>query len=398
MPYARTFKATVFAGASLALMAQAYAADAQKVAAAVTALLANQGVPATVGSAESDGDDVVLKDIAITLSGTEGTKVAEVRLEGVAEAGSGFTVARVAAPPIKTQSDGMTVDFGGAELLNLTVPAPDETDPIKKLVMTTGGSVAKLSVSSAEGEIFKMDGGKFTQSPYTPGAKLDYDVTLDGIVVDFTKVPDEKTRTTMSDLGYSTMSGNVVYNGYWDTNDGRMVLDEFTYNVNDAASLKIAMDMTGYTPQFIASLQEMNKQMAAATASGQTNEAATQAQGLAMLGLMQQLTFNSMSIRLDDASLTGKVLDYIAKQQGGDRAALVTQTKGMLPLMLGQLQNPAFATKVTEAVSAYLDDPKSLTIKAAPPAAVPFAQIMAAGMGAPQTIPDVLGVTVTAND
>ena len=34
---------------------------------------------------------------------------------------------------------------------------------------------------------------------------------------------------------------------------------------------------------------------------------------MAMMGLVQQLTFNSMSIRFDDASLTNKIIDYVAK-------------------------------------------------------------------------------------
>ncbi len=399
MLHIRLFKATALAGACLALSTAAFAADAQKISDAVKATFANQGVPLTIGSAEADGEDVVLKDISVTAPGEgESTKIAEVRLEGVTEAGSSFTIARVAAPAFKTESEGMTIDFGGAEMNNLNIGGPDETDPMKKMLLSTGGSIGRFSVSGPAGEIFKMDSGKYTMSPYTPGGKIDYDMTLDGFAVDFTKAPDEKTKAMMTELGYPTMTGTINYKGSWNSADGRFVIDPMTYKVDDAASLIIALDFSGYTPQFVQSMAEINKQMADAAASGQSADAQAQAQGLAMLGLIQQLVFNGATIRIEDASLTGKVLDMVAKQQGGDRAALVTQTKGMLPLMLGQLQNPAFAEKVTAAVSAYLDDPKSLTIKAAPPAPVPAAQIMAAGMGAPQTIPDVLGVTVTAND
>ena len=52
---------------------------------------------------------------------------------------------------------------------------------------------------------------------------------------------------------------------------------------------------------------------------------------------------------------------------------------------------------VTEAVNTYLDNPGNLTISAEPENPVPFPMIMGAAMGAPNTLPDVLGVTVEAN-
>jgi hypothetical protein len=219
-------------------------------------------------------------------------------------------------------------------------------------------------------------------------------MSFDGIAMDFTKAPDEKTRAVMSELGYANLTGNFKAAGQWNTVDGRYTASDMTFLVDNAAALKMTFDIAGYTPAFVASIQEISKQMAEAG----NDESTAQAQSLAMLGLMQQLTFNAMSIRVEDASLTGKVLDFAAKQQGTDRATIVNQTKGVLPFMLAQLQNPEFAQKITDAVNAYLDNPKSLTIKAAPPAPVPFAQIAAAGMAAPQSIPQVLGVTVTAND
>jgi hypothetical protein len=70
----------------------------------------------------------------------------------------------------------------------------------------------------------------------------------------------------------------------------------------------------------------------------------------------------------------------------------------VLPFALAQLNDPELTTQVTQAVSAYLDDPQSLFIRAIPGAAVPFAMIMAEAMTAPQNLPKSLGVTVVANE
>jgi hypothetical protein len=167
-----------------------------------------------------------------------------------------------------------------------------------------------------------------------------------------------------------------------------MTISEGLYSIDNVGKLNVLMDVTGYTPALIKGLQEMTKNM-----EGQDESA----KGLAMLGLLQQLNFVSASIRFDDASITGKALDYAAKQAGQDRAAIINQTKGVLPFALAQLKDPDFAQKVTEAASAFLDNPKSLEVKAAPPAPVPFAILAATGSTTPEALIKQLNVTVTAN-
>jgi hypothetical protein len=53
---------------------------------------------------------------------------------------------------------------------------------------------------------------------------------------------------------------------------------------------------------------------------------------------------------------------------------------------------------VSAAINAYIDNPKNLSITAEPEKPVPFPMIMGAAMGAPNTLPKMLGVTVTANE
>jgi len=117
-----------------------------------------------------------------------------------------------------------------------------------------------------------------------------------------------------------------------------------------------------------------------------------------MMGLMQQLTFNNAKISFADASLTKKVLDVVGAEQGVSGEQMAQSLKGLAPLMIAQLNMPELQNQIAQAVNTYLDDPRSLTIIAAPAAPVPFPMIMGAAMGAPNTIPQVLGVTVKANE
>jgi hypothetical protein len=155
----------------------------------------------------------------------------------------------------------------------------------------------------------------------------------------------------------------------------------------------MTFDLGGYTPDFIKAMQEMQKKMAEHPA-----DADNSAQGLAMLGLMQQLTFHSASLRWDDDSLTGKAIDYIAKQQNMKPEDIRNQAKAIVPFLAGQLNNPELSAQITAAVTKYLDDPQSLEIAATPAAPVPFAQIAAAAMSDPLQLTRTLGVTVSANE
>ncbi len=106
--------------------------------------------------------------------------------------------------------------------------------------------------------------------------------------------------------------------------------------------------------------------------------------------------FVDASIVYKDAGLATKGLAHIAETQGipveDFRDALIDQA--------GQaaepIQNAAFTRMVSEAASTFLNDPKELKVTLTPANPVPLAQILGS-MAAPQTLPDLLNVKITAN-
>ena len=148
------------------------------------------------------------------------------------------------------------------------------------------------------------------------------------------------------------------------------------------------------TPEDTNLLTALQKQIAA-----RPEGADSSAQGLAMLGLMQQLTFHTASIRWDDDGLTNKVLEFVGKQQGMSAADVANQAKAVVPFLLAQLNNPELTAQVTEAINTYFADPKSLEISAEPASPVPFALIMAGAMSpSPQDLVKTLAIAVSANE
>ncbi|MGO8657614.1 hypothetical protein ACC771_18665, partial [Rhizobium ruizarguesonis] len=84
------------------------------------------------------------------------------------------------------------------------------------------------------------------------------------------------------------------------------------------------------------SLQDAMKQSEA----GANKEESQQALGLAMLGLMQQLSFEAAQVRFEDASITKRALDYAGSQQNMSGKQMADSLKAMTPIMLAQLNIP----------------------------------------------------------
>src|SRR5207237_1232587 len=110
------------------------------------------------------------------------------------------------------------------------------------------------------------------------------------------------------------------------------------------------------------------------------------AQDLTTKGKLQ-----SFRLRFDNGGIVEKVLEMQAQQAGVKRADIVAQFTGALPLLLNFIGNEAFQGKIATAVTSFLNDPKSITVSAAPSEPVGFDKIVNAISAAPQTVPDLVG-------
>jgi hypothetical protein len=71
--------------------------------------------------------------------------------------------------------------------------------------------------------------------------------------------------------------------------------------------------------------------------------------------------------------------------------------KGMAPLMLAQLNMPTLQNSLSAAINTFIDNPKNFTISADPANPIPLPMIIGTAQAAPNTLPEMLGVTVSAN-
>ncbi|TIS04192.1 MAG: hypothetical protein E5X14_22960, partial [Mesorhizobium sp.] len=313
--------------------------------------------------------------------------------EGITEANGGFEIATVSSSAFERSQDGVTLNLSPVVIHGMKVPAEGSTDPLGSLMMYKSAELSNMTVKVGDKTAFSMDGLAVQITPPAGGKAMDFTANTEKFNADLTLVEDPKSKEAIQALGYQNISGTVSMAGTWQPSDGKMELSKYDISVENAGTLGMTFNLGGYTLDFIKSMQEMQKKFAA-----QPEGADNSAQGMAMLGLLQQLSFNGASVRFDDDSLTGKVLDYVGKQQGMSGKDVANQAKAIVPFGMAQLNNPELTAEVSAAVNKFLDDPKSLEISAEPPASVPFALIMAGAMSNPLDLPKTLGVKVKANE
>lgn len=358
-------------------------------------VLADQGVQLGWDGVTASGTKVVLEGANIKVAGEpQPIVIGTVTLDDISDQNGGYRIGKITFPSYSFSENGMNVEIAAGELSGVTVPSPAAMDTLSSLMMYESADLAQISIKSGGAEVFNLSNLHFEMTPPKDGEALEFAGSAEKFTADLASAAtDAESRKAIEALGYGTISGYFEMSGSWHPGDGQLELAQYDLSVDNAGTLGISLALGGYTLDFVKSLQELQKKMAAQPAGADDS-----AQGLAMLGLMQQLTFNNASVRFDDDSLTNKLLEFYAKQQGVKPSDLANQAKAILPFLLAQLDNPELTAQISSAVATYLDEPSSLEIAAAPEKPVPFSLIMAGAMQSPKDLTKTLAVSVTANE
>ncbi len=387
----------LLAGAALSTFAgPAFALDGNDLVAKLNSALSIQGgAGLSAEKATVSGSDVTLTNAKFLVqAGKQSLPLGTVKFEGVEENNGGYTVETVKFDNVNATQEKTVFTASDISISGLTVPASATGDSLDAILLYEEAHVGKIAATVDGKPAFSVDETNVTTEIADDNSSIGFDLQVNGIKSDLGLVDDAQAKDTLQQLGITSLDGKLSMSGAWTLKDGTLDIDEYALDFAKVGRLNLAFSMSGYTLDFIKSANETAKAME----SNPNKEEAQQAAGLAMLGLMQRLTFNSAEIRFEDAGITKKALDYAGKSQGTTGEAMAQMLKGMTPMMLAQYNVPELQNMVSAAVNTYLDKPGSFTITAEPADAVPFPMIMGAAMGAPNTLPKVLGVKVTAND
>ncbi|MDS7596718.1 hypothetical protein [Agrobacterium tumefaciens] len=393
----KSTRQVLFASAAfLALSAPAFALDGADVLKKINAAYAAQGGEISAKSTVVNGSTITLGDVTFAVATDPSKKipVGTITLEGVEEDNGGYTVETARFGNVDYNQDNVSIKASDIYMSGITIPADATTGTVDALLFYDEAHSGPVSLSVGGKEAFSLTESTATMSLSDDKNTVGFDLNASGFKADLSEVEDPATKDAIEKLSLQSISGEMTVSGSWEVKSGTVDIEEYALDLDNVGRLNMSLGFSGYTLEFIKSMQEAVK----AQTENPNKEQAEQAANLAMLGLMQQLSFINAEISFEDASITKRAIDYAATQQGMSGDQLAQTIKGMTPLMLASLNVPELQNMVTAAVNAYVDNPKNLTITAEPENPVPFPMIMGAAMGAPNTLPKMLGVSVTANE
>lgn len=361
------------------LFAASFPAAAIEAKAAADALAAavvkGSHVEATYDSASEDGGNVSIEGFKITRK-SEGETVTfdEVVIESPADADNGvFHSPKITFSGGKLAGDSNGT-LGDATLTDVTVldPKQDTGGGLGSNILFHTAEATDLKVSRKDqpGEV-SVDRMYVESGNVVDNVAQDSKGSVEGITIPSAVFPPESAFKPDT-LGYDKLVLDVSWDGSRDLAAKTVTIRDFTLTVENGGDLSLE-GLLGEIPD----ARKLNDASAAQDVT--------------------KTQVHNLTIRYDDKSLAGRVLDYLAKQQNLTRDDYAKQISAALPFLLAALNNQAFQDQVAKAVSGFLQDPKSLTLEIAPDAPVSGDDLIALAKTQPGAIPDKLKATVTAN-
>lgn len=266
------------------------------------------------------------------------------------------------------------VDFSGLMAYGLK----DEEPPVTAKNLIDLGSIKALDMETFIGErrAAKVAETKVDRIRFTWLIPSDVHSVSKGGEYDLTAyVSEEETEAveTLKKHGLDMVKGESELSWTWDAAQGGANLGA-SFVTDKLADFSLDFALAGLELEKINALIEAGEENAIAKAGA----------------------FKGFGATLIDKTLLDAIYDVSALQMGGDGEDLRQSTPAMVRLTGIQAAsiNPRIADYV-DALANFLADGGTLEIAARPEQAVPLEAIAAAGDSAPQTLPDLLNLTVT---
>lgn len=384
----------LLAGTMLCVPARAQEPDIDAFMAKLREALAVSDATIDYGQARIEGDTIVLTDVSFTTMGGDPITLDRINFKGPEKTeDGGYRIEEMNVPQVDFKEDDVAISFEDFAIAGLILPADPapEVQSVETMVTYDQASAGPIAVSVAGEETMTVAAVSIDVSPKPDDGGLDVMVRAKEISADLSAVEDPRLQDALESMGYKRLEGSMRLSAGWNTETGEVDLSDYSLSVDDAGTLAFSFNISGYTPEFIQTLRETRER----AATGGPNEAT----GLAMMGLLQQLTFHAASMSFEDDGLTQRALAYAGESQGGlSGDQMAKAITGMLPLFTGRLDSLALEQQISEAVGQFLDDPQSFVVRAEPETPISFTAIIGAAAASPATLPDILDVEIVANE
>ncbi|WP_295732405.1 hypothetical protein [uncultured Bartonella sp.] len=371
---------------------------------------------------EAEGNDIVLRDVTIRLQELQNSaaqtdqssssdkqskepdgnvspaatlvfdKIDSLRFKNVTEDQDGnYYAENVSIPMLRSATPEVTFNLKDISIEKIRLASKKNTNPLFLYFPYESSTIGEIYLTHQDQTFLNVEAFN-TIYLLQPDTKR---VDLSGSIKSFYYEPEKSDNPEgakwLKDLGYDKLSGSLNFHANWDSESGKYVGDRSEITIDNAGKLTLSTNIDGITEDLINNVKNL-KQLQAATKQDDTT-----AEMLSVMGVIQQLKFGDVTIHYDDKSLTNRILDYYAKQNGVTREDFITELKATLPLIGAKIDDPEFVKNTSEQIGNFLDNPKSLTVSATPGKTIPLTVLYATGSISAAKLINLLKVKVEAN-
>lgn len=389
----------VTAIAALMLPVSALALDARDFADKLSATLRTAGgFEINFTEVSSEGDSITLGgwDIPSLPQNGAAEKIlaGAITFTGVIEtAEGGYEAAFANFDDVDIIEEGIRLEIRNLRATGIELFS-DPTASILNTMLLYKGILAGPITASMDGKEF------FSVADITSGFEANEDKTeftgsyaITGIYGDVSEVDDAELEEMFEVFELSEINASMRGEYFWRIEDGAMSFNDSIISIEDVGSLSFDVGLLGYTLDLVQQLQDANQGMLGIDPT--SAEAELKSIQL-LMSMVAGLSLTDAAIRFDDDSVTNKVLDFIAEEEGLSRKGLISSIVGILPEMVGPLGIPDLQAKISDALVTFLLDPQNIEISATPAEPVPFLALMAVSQN-PSIANELLNIDVKAN-
>ena len=245
---AQSFRTGLAAGVALLATTQwAAALDADDFAKKFAAAYAAQGAEITYDSASGQGATVTIKNVKMEMPGEEeGLNFGDLDFDGVSEDGSGgYNAASLSKDKIEFSAEDVRFSVSDLEVENLYVPAETGGNTLDDLLFYDSVTTGPIVLNVEGNDVFQASRSVTKTSKNSNNTRVGFDSRIDGLDIDLGAVEDAQARQAIDGMGYQTITGDIVINGYWALPTGEITLSEYALTLDDVGRLDLQFSISG---------------------------------------------------------------------------------------------------------------------------------------------------------
>lgn len=377
----------------------AFAVDSTDFAKKLEANFTQPSLSVSFDQTTASGDTVTVS--GLTLSPTDEDPLhlpATIVFTGVKEtADGGYTADKATVADIDFTKEGADFSAHNIVITGIALAADPKSDILASLKLYKELTLGPVSVKSKEVPVFTIANVVSTNTMRDDGKSYDNTYALTGLHADLSQVDEPEAEQTLAQLGLTGIDGSVTGKSHWNIESGQLDINELKFAFDHLGTFDLTGFVTGYDRDTLKALHDMQTKVAAIDESADRDDEKTTQTLSAFQQVVARMGLGKLALRYDDAGLMPKLMKFLADQSGSTPEMMSTVYAGMLPAFAAQMGLPQETqVMLLNAATAFLKDPKSLTISVAPDAPVPF-MALAATAQQPAALVKLLNLNIAAN-